>query len=86
MSPVGTGSAGVHWTNQFGDVLVDDNGILGEVAQNSRNLAFYDVDHVTPGTQPYHLAFGPGEFDITLQAFDPLNNLIAENHIRVDVI
>src|SRR5215208_2792400 len=52
MSPVGTGSAGVHWTNQFGDAVVDDNGILGEVAQNSRNLAFYDVDHVTPGTQP----------------------------------
>jgi hypothetical protein len=61
MSPVGTGSAGVHWTNQFGDVVVDDNGILGEVAQNSRNLAFYDVDHVTPGTQPYDAAFGPGQ-------------------------
>ena len=25
MSPGGTGSAGVHWTNQFGDVVVDDN-------------------------------------------------------------
>ncbi|HKG82077.1 MAG TPA: Ig-like domain-containing protein [Beijerinckiaceae bacterium] len=86
MSPVGTGSAGVHWTNQFGDAVVDDNGILGEVAQNSRNLAFYDVDHVTPGTQPYDPAFGPGQFDIVLQAFDGSNTLIAQNHIHVDVI
>lgn len=86
MAPGGTQSAAVHWTNQFGDVVVDDRGIAGVVAQNSRNLAFYDVDHVTPGTQVYDPAFGPGEFDIVLQAFDPLNNLIAENHIRVDVI
>ena len=86
MAPLGTQSADVHWTNQFGDAVVDDRGIAGEVAQNSRNLAFYDVDHVTPGTQVYDPAFGPGEFDIVLQAFDPLNNMIAENHIRVDVI
>ena len=86
MGPVGTQSANVHWTNQFGDVVVDDRGIAGEIAQNSRNLAFYDVDHVTPGTQPYDPAFGPGEFDVILEAYDLSNNLIASNHILIHVV
>ena len=85
MVPGGAGSANVSWVNQFGDVVVDDQGIAGMVAQNSRNFAFYDVDHVTPLTQPYDPAFGAGEFDIILQAFDGAN-LIAQNHIQVDVI
>jgi hypothetical protein len=86
MAPLGAESANVHWTNQFGDLVVDDKGISGEVAQNSRNLAFYDVDHVTPGTQPYDPLFGPGDFDIILEAFDGSNTLIASNHFLVHVI
>ena len=86
MSPLGVGSANVHWTNQFGDIVGDDNGIAGQVAQNSRNMAFYDTDHVTPGTQPYSLTFGAGDFDIILQAFDPMSHLVAQNHILVHVV
>jgi hypothetical protein len=86
MEPGGAGSAGVHWANQYGDVVGDDQGIAGQIAQNSRNLAFYDVDHVTPLTQPYDILFGPGQFDVVLQAFDLSNNLIAQNHIVVDVV
>jgi hypothetical protein len=85
MAPGGTGSANVHWTNQFGDAVGDDQGINGVVAQNSRNLAFYDVDHSTPLTQPYDPAFGPGQFDIILSAYDG-SHLIASNHIVVDVV
>jgi hypothetical protein len=86
MGALGTGSANVHWTNQFGDAVLDDAGIAGEVAQNSRNMAFYDTNHITPGAQPYSLTFGPGNFDIILQAFDPMSHLIAQNHILVHVV
>ena len=88
MAVGGTGSANVHWVNQYGlapeNAVVDDQGIAGEVAQNSRNLAFYDTDHVTPGTQVYDPLFGPGQFDIVLQAFQG-TSLIASNHILVEV-
>ncbi len=85
MAAGGVGSANVHWANQYGELVGDDQGIAGEVAQNSRNLAFYDTDHVTPGTQVYDPLFGPGQFDIVLQAFQG-TSLIASNHIVVDVV
>jgi uncharacterized repeat protein (TIGR01451 family) len=85
MTPGGTGSADVTWTNQFGDAVVDDAGIAGIVAQNSRNLAFYDTDHGTSGTQPYDTLFGPGEFDVILRAYQGAQ-LLAQNHIHVDVV
>lgn len=85
MQPGGMGSANVHWVNQFGDLVGDDQG-NGLVAQNSRNMAFYDTDHVTPLTQPYDSLFGPGQFDVVLEAYDSSNALIAQNHIHVDVV
>lgn len=85
MDAVGSGSANVHWINQYGDLVVDDNGIAGEVAQNSRNLAFYDVDHGTNGTQVYDPSFGAGRFDIVLEAYQGVQ-LVGINHIVVDVV
>ena len=59
------------------------------MTQNSQNYGFYsaggvDFDEDAAGIQPYN--FGPGEFDIILQAYDPFGTQIAQNHIVVDVV
>jgi hypothetical protein len=89
MSAVGASTADVHWTDQYGDTLiVDDEGVSNKVAQNSQNYAFAvgDTDPLTPGTQTYDgTNWGPGQFDIVLQAFEG-TQLVGVNHIVVDVV
>jgi len=91
----GVGSANTHWTDtsapaQLLSQIGDDAGVPNKVTQNSENYGFgfirnfIDNDPGTPGIQTYN--FGPGEFDIILQAFDNSNTLIAQNHIQVDVV
>jgi len=90
----GVGSANTHWNDTSAPlspiIIGDDGGIANKVTQNSENFGFgfirnfIDDDSGTPGIQPYN--FGPGEFDIILQAFDNSNTLIAQNHIQVDVV
>jgi hypothetical protein len=88
MSSGGASTAGVHWTDQYGHTIVDDEGIGNLVAQNSENFGFgmfRDSDPVTPGAQNYN--FGPGHFDVVLEAHSLVDNhLLAANHIVVDVI
>jgi hypothetical protein len=61
---------------------------FGGQLQGSSNFAFssirnlIDIDDATPGIQPY--AFGPGEFDIVLEAY-AAGNLMASNRIVVHV-
>jgi hypothetical protein len=86
MAAGGTSSANVHWTDQYGHAILDDEGIAGIVAQNSENYGFgqfRDTDPVTPGIQAYN--FGPAHFDIELQALQG-TQLLAANHVVVDVI
>ena len=88
MATGGIGTANVHWLDQYGHVIGDDEGVANLVAQNSENYGFgflRDSDPVAPGAQNYN--FGPAEFDIILEARDLVDNhLLAQNHIVVDVI
>jgi hypothetical protein len=87
MAPGGSGTAQVHWTDQYGHVITDDEGVANEVAQNSENYAFAPFNDTNPtmaGLQAY--TFGPGHFDIQLVAFDAHHDLVAQNHIVVDVL
>ena len=64
-------------------VLADDKG-TSQVTQNSVNYGFAPLlAQVDSGG--YH--FGPGTFDIVLQAYDltPDHNLLAQEHIKVTV-
>ena len=67
-----------------GDTALGD----GTTFQNSGNYAFYrsavDIDDDAAGIQPY--AFGEGEFNIRLSAFDADGDLIATNEIVVQVV
>lgn len=62
--------------------------VFGGQLQGSSNYGFasirgaIDIDDDTPGIQPY--AFGPGEFDIVLEAYSG-GVLVASNHIVVHV-
>lgn len=78
------------WVDENGiPVIVDDRGVAGQVTQNSENYSFgfirnfIDGDPGTPGLQAYN--FGPGTFDLQLQAYDGAQ-LVAVNHIVVDVV
>jgi hypothetical protein len=89
LSAVGANTADVHWTDQYGNILiVDDEGVANKVAQNSQNFAFAigDTNPGTPGTQTYDgTNWGPGNFDIILEAFNG-TQLVGINHIVVDVV
>lgn len=71
------------------DLILDDGGTT-QVTQNSQNYLFYstimDFDG-NPATDDAALyTFTPGEFDIYLQAFDPLSgDLLLQNHVNVTV-
>jgi len=79
MSSGGTSTANVTWTDQFGHTIKDDEGIANTVAQNSENIAFF----ANPGYAP---TFGPGHFDVVLEAHSLVDNhLLAANHMVVDV-
>jgi hypothetical protein len=85
---VPTGS-GYQWRN-LGNNHVEPNDDAGNahVTQNSQNYGFgWIQNNITNGAHgPGNSFAGPANFDIVLQAYDPSNTLIAQNHIAVDVI
>jgi hypothetical protein len=86
-APVGTSTANDHWTDQYGHTIFDNEGVANEVSQNSENYAFSPFNDTNPhlaGVQAYN--FGPAHFDIQLLAFDAHHELVAQNHIVVDVL
>jgi hypothetical protein len=68
------------------DLVEIPTTMFAGLEQGSTNYAFFrstiDTDDSTDGVQPY--AFGPGEFDIVLEAYDE-GTLIASNKIVVHV-
>ncbi len=94
MRALGFGSANTHWTDVTNpllpfDIIGDDSGVANKVSQNSENYGFgfirpfIDDNPGTPAIDPYN--FGPGQFDIILQAHQG-TELVASNHIVVDVV
>ena len=83
LTPQAAGQSGFQWRDEATTLvpIADDEG-NANVTQNSQNYAFYSV----PGYDIGSLFAGPAVFDIQLQAFDTGGNLIAQNHIAVDVI
>jgi hemolysin type calcium-binding protein len=81
MQPGGLDSANVHWVDQDNNIVIADDEGNANVAQNSENYAFGFI-HDYLGTYNYEAG---AQFDIVLQAFDG-PNLLAQNHIIVDVI
>ena len=83
VTPQAAGQSGFQWRDEATTLvpISDDEG-NANVTQNSQNYAFYGV----PGYDIGNGFAGPAVFDIQLQAFDAGNNLIAQNHIAVDVI
>jgi hypothetical protein len=85
---VPTGS-GYQWRN-LADNHVEPNDDAGNanVTQNSQNYGFgWIQNNITNGAYgPGNSFAGPAHFDIQLQAYDLSNNLIATNHIAVDVV
>jgi hypothetical protein len=89
-TPQAAGQSGFQWKDEgTGLVFISDDKGNANVTQNSENYgfgfirSFIDDDAGTPGIQAY--TFGPGEFDIVLQAFEG-SQLVASNHMVVDVI
>jgi hypothetical protein len=81
--------AGEQWVTLYSSAApLDTDFGNGATFQNSTNIAFYrtliDSDPNTAGIQPY--AFGEGEFNVRLSAFDADSGLlIATNEIVVHV-
>ncbi len=81
--------AGVQWVTLYSsDAPLDTEFGAGSTFQNSSNIAFYrtliDADPETAGIQPY--AFGEGEFNVRLSAFDADTGLlVATNEVVVHV-
>jgi hypothetical protein len=83
LTPQAAGQSGFQWRDDVtSTVLIADDEGNANVTQNSQNYAFYSVPGYNIGTG----FTGPAEFDIQLQAFDSSNNLIAQNHIALDII
>jgi len=75
--------AGTNWVTLYSsDNPLDTDLGSGSTFQNSSNVAFYsafiDSDPGTPGIQPY--AFGTGEFDLRISAYDAATNLFVVSH------
>ena len=87
MTPQAAGQSGYQWRDE-GTGLVfhfDDEG-TANVTQNSQNYAFAQFQSfLTSAYGPGNGFAGPAYFDIQLQAFEG-TQLIAQNHIGVDVI
>jgi hypothetical protein len=88
LEPGGAGTSGHQWRDQgTGIVFIADDSGNANVSQNSENYAFsFFQSFLTSAYGPGNGFAGPANFDIVLQAFDPSNTLIAQNHIAVDVI
>lgn len=74
---------GEQWVTLFSSAAPGDTDLgSGSTFQNSFNLAFVasaiDTDPDTPGVQPY--AFGEGEFDIRISAYDAATDLLVISH------
>jgi hypothetical protein len=82
------GQSGYQWRDEgTGLVFIADDEGTANVTQNSENYSFaFFQSFLTGAYGPGNSFAGPAYFDIQLQAFDPSNNLIAQNHISVDVI
>ncbi|SFE75548.1 hypothetical protein SAMN04488523_11043 [Sulfitobacter brevis] len=85
-------ATGMYWVDEDNTPVIGDDGGNTNVAQNSENFAFgfinnyIDADPDTPGMQSYTGdGFPEGEFDIVLEAYNAGGDLIASNHIVVDV-
>ena len=82
--------AGTQWVTLYSSDNPLDTALGGgDTFQNSSNVAFYaafmDTDSGTPGIQPY--AFGTGEFDLRVSAFDAATNLFVVSHeVTIHVI
>jgi len=88
--PQPAGQSGFQWADQNLNVsfIADDEG-NANVTQNSENYGFgfiHDLIDDNPGTPAIDdYNFGPGTFDIVLEAYDGFK-LIAANHMVVDVV
>jgi RTX calcium-binding nonapeptide repeat (4 copies) len=86
-TPQGAGQSGYQWRDAgTGLVFISDDEGNANVTQNSENYAFSFFQAFLGGAYAPPTFTGPAEFDIILQALDGSNNLIAQNHISVDVI
>jgi hypothetical protein len=87
-TPQAAGQSGFQWRDEgTGLVFIADDEGNANVTQNSENYAFsFFQSFLTDTYGPGNSFAGPGSFDIQLQAFDSGNNLIAQNHIAVDLI
>lgn len=86
-TPQAAGQSGYQWRDADTNVvyIADDEG-NGNVTQNSQNYGFAQYQSfLTSAYGPGNNFAGPAYFDIELQAFDGAQ-LIAQNHISVDVI
>lgn len=79
--------SGYQWENlETGQVEPWDDQGNSNVTQNSQNFGFGWIQQHIDGYGPANGFAGPAYFDIQLQALDDSGNLIAQNHISVDVI
>ena len=87
-TPQAAGQSGYQWRDaDTGLVFILDDEGNANVTQNSENYSFgFFQSFLTDPYGPGNGFAGPASFDIQLQAFDNSNNLIAQNHISVDVI
>jgi RTX calcium-binding nonapeptide repeat (4 copies) len=87
LPPQPAGESGYQWRDEgTGLVFISDDEGTGSVTQNSENYAFgFFQAFLTSLYGPGNSFDGPAYFDIVLQAFDTSNELIAQNHISVDV-
>jgi hypothetical protein len=78
---------GEAWATLYSSAAPLDTYVTADLFQNSSNYGFYeqfiDTDPNTPGIQPY--AFGPGEFNIRITAYDG-TDVVLVNEVVVHVI
>lgn len=81
---------GYGWRDQGGTLVIADDRGSNKIAQNSQNYGFgsinpfIDADPLTAGPQAYAPTFGPGEFNIRLEAYVGAT-LVASNSVDVIV-
>jgi hypothetical protein len=87
-TPPVAGQSGYQWRDVgTGLVFISDDEGNANVTQNSENYGFaFFQSFLTSAYGPGSGFVGPAVFDIMLEAYDPSNNLVARNHIAVDVI
>jgi VCBS repeat-containing protein/probable HAF family extracellular repeat protein len=67
-------------------IVIGDDGGNANVAQNSENYAFgFIQNYLTSAYGPANNFSGPAHLDLVLEAYDSSANLVAQNHIVVDM-